>query len=251
MSFYEQLSQVYDDVFPINETTFRFLREGLGNEAKILDVACGTGGYSVLLSGAGHRVYGIDQDAGMIEKATAKGAAVTFLQEDMVRSKELFAGERFDLIYCIGNSFVHLKDRQEMKQLIQDWYDMLSEHGSLIIQTVNYQRILKNNITSLPMIHREAKGITFDRQYDINRDEGTVGFKTELTVTNEAGTVSYKNCVPLIPVEIEELNGWITAAGFRKTEVFGDYLKGEYREDSPAAIVKAYKKGLCQKPKLF
>jgi cyclopropane fatty-acyl-phospholipid synthase-like methyltransferase len=43
----------------------------------VLDVPCGTGKYFALVAAAGHRVVGVDQSAGMLARARARGIAVS------------------------------------------------------------------------------------------------------------------------------------------------------------------------------
>ena len=46
----------------------------------VLDAPCGTGQYFPLVAAAGCRVVGIDQSAGMLEQARARGIAVDLQQ---------------------------------------------------------------------------------------------------------------------------------------------------------------------------
>ena len=72
MSFYEELSKVYEYVFPLNKNALKFISENLKNGDKILDLACGAGEYSIALSEMGFNVDGIDLEKGMIDKAINK-----------------------------------------------------------------------------------------------------------------------------------------------------------------------------------
>ena len=64
----------------------------------VLDAPCGTGQYFALVAAAGRRVVGIDQSAGMLEQARARGIAVALHQ---VGLQELgFRGE-FDAVMTV------------------------------------------------------------------------------------------------------------------------------------------------------
>jgi ubiquinone/menaquinone biosynthesis C-methylase UbiE len=64
----------------------------------VLDAPCGTGRYFPLVADSGHRVVGIDQSAGMLEQARARGIAIELQQ---VGLQELAFVARFDAVMTI------------------------------------------------------------------------------------------------------------------------------------------------------
>jgi glycine/sarcosine N-methyltransferase len=85
MGFYEQISKYYDYIFPTGKDQVNFIKETAGQPPKkILDVACGSGGYSMELAKSGYAVTGIDLDAEMVnkakEKAVNQGLNITILK---------------------------------------------------------------------------------------------------------------------------------------------------------------------------
>jgi ubiquinone/menaquinone biosynthesis C-methylase UbiE len=64
----------------------------------VLDAPCGTGSYFPIVADAGHRVVGIDQSAGMLSQARARGIAVELQQ---VGLQELEFVARFDAVMTI------------------------------------------------------------------------------------------------------------------------------------------------------
>lgn len=71
-----------DDPYPV-ETQRRFVERLVATcppGGIVLDAPCGTGQYFALIAAAGRRVVGIDQSAGMLEQARAKGIAVALHQ---------------------------------------------------------------------------------------------------------------------------------------------------------------------------
>src|SRR5919205_1119937 len=53
----------------------RLLRR-LPPDSLVLDAPCGTGKYFPMVAAAGHRVAGVDQSSGMLEKARRRGIAI-------------------------------------------------------------------------------------------------------------------------------------------------------------------------------
>lgn len=64
----------------------------------VLDAPCGTGQYFEFVAAAGRRVVGIDQSAGMLEQARARGIAVALHQ---IGLQELAFGGEFDAVMTI------------------------------------------------------------------------------------------------------------------------------------------------------
>lgn len=243
MKFYKELSKVYDIVFPRDDTTLNYLCKNLKGNSKVLDLACGSGTYSIALAQKGHRVDGIDLGEEMITKAKGKGGLFAdFIVGDMTKAKDIFYGKKYDFIFCIGNSIVHLKNKEKIHQLIKDIYDMLIDDGSLVIQIINFDRVIKKNIKSLPTIDRAEKGVKFIRNYNYLESESKVEFNTELIVSKEGNEDKYENSVDLIALKMEELKSMFEDVGFKGIEVFGNFNEEMYSEDSFSLVIKGVKK---------
>src|SRR4249919_1179287 len=67
-------------------------------DALVLDAPCGTGQYFPLVAAAGCRVVGIDQSAGMLDQARARGIAVELRQ---IGLQELPFEGRFDAVMTV------------------------------------------------------------------------------------------------------------------------------------------------------
>ncbi|HWR57110.1 MAG TPA: methyltransferase domain-containing protein, partial [Negativicutes bacterium] len=64
---YTNLAGYFEAIFPVEETQLGLIREVLQsvNGRRVLDAACGSGGYSFALTREGCAVTGIDLDPGM------------------------------------------------------------------------------------------------------------------------------------------------------------------------------------------
>jgi ubiquinone/menaquinone biosynthesis C-methylase UbiE len=243
MKFYDELSKVYDIVFKKDEGTVRFLNNKLKQGSKVLDLACGTGTYSIELAKEGHNVSGMDLDGEMIKLANIKSEVLNtrFLQGDMRKAKDVFKDERFNMIFCIGNSLVHLQDKTDIKKLICDIYNMLEDKGAMIIQIINFDRIMKNNITSLPTIDRKDEGVKFVRNYRHSEDKSIIYFDTELILLKDGNEDIYRNSVPLLPLQSGELVDMAREAGFKDIIINGEFSEKSFDEDSYALVLSANK----------
>jgi 2-polyprenyl-3-methyl-5-hydroxy-6-metoxy-1,4-benzoquinol methylase len=118
----------------------------VGLKAHILDCSCGIGTLALALAKLGYEVSGSDASPGMVEQAirTAKNTDVD-IPLNCCRWEDL-AGhftERFDLVFCIGNSIGHTRNREEMFRSLEGMRAVLRDGGKLVIQSRNWEQLHK------------------------------------------------------------------------------------------------------------
>ena len=238
--FYKALSGYYDYLFPASPATIDFIGRRIKANSSILDLACGTGNYSLALANLGLKVTGIDLDEQMIALARAKtrDQRCRFEVGDMRRLREICAEDQYELVLCIGNSLAHLTNKQDIIRLLRDCLAILKRGGKLIVQIVNFDRLLRNRIKNLPEIVRDKVGITFIRQYEYSAGQhNLINFISELKIQSGDKEESLINSIPLSPIKSGELKSMIEVAGFKEIDLFGDFSEGDYGSTSPATVM--------------
>jgi glycine/sarcosine N-methyltransferase len=235
MGFYEEIAPYYDYIFPAGEEQLGLISDAAGEPPKkMLDIACGTGAYSVRLAQAGHEVWALDADPEMIRLARLKAAGnnvhVSFFVGDMLElDKSIGSTEiKFDCIFCIGNSIVHLGSRDAVRNAVKKMKERLVPGGSIVLQIINFDRVLEKGVTSLPTLKNEDIGLVFERNYTRDEDTGLICFDTVLTVDEKAGQVRTGNRVKLFPLTSSMLEDILTTEGPGSFEFFGDFSKSPY-----------------------
>jgi ubiquinone/menaquinone biosynthesis C-methylase UbiE len=74
------------------------LLQHLPPNSMVLDAPCGTGKYFPIIAAAGHRVAGVDQSAGMLDQARARGIAVSL---ERMSLQDLSYQHQFDAVLTI------------------------------------------------------------------------------------------------------------------------------------------------------
>lgn len=232
--FYTEISKYYDDIFPTGNAQINLMKEILGGAPKdILDVACGSGGYSKALKDLGHNVTAIDLDSEMVAALKEKNNEIDAQVLNMLDIENL--NKKFDLIFCIGNSLVHLNNNEEISKFLRSCKNSLKENGHVLIQIVNYDRVLAKNVKSLPTIENDGANLVFERYYNYLPDQHKIEFKTILKVDND----TLENSVLLHPIKSTELIELLEELDFKNIKLYGNFNKDAYKpmESFPLVIV--------------
>lgn len=238
MSFYEEIADYYDFIFPLNRTQIDFvkgcIKEPYQNKS-ILDIGCSTGDLAIALSDVDFSVTAIDSDTEMISKANKKiknEKNVNFFCMDMQNIKNFFEANTFDSVLCFGNTLVHLTTLSEIEDFCRQARFVLRDNAKFLIQILNYDYILNHNITKLPLI--ENNNISFERYYEYNK---LISFKTILTIKKSGKTI--ENVIYLYPLRKQELGIILKNVGFRDVSYYGDFNKRALEEKSLPLVVEA------------
>lgn len=227
MQLYSQFAKYYDLIFPAKLETVQFLTQHF-SQGHILDMACGSGEYSIALAKEGFFVTGMDIDPEMIAYATVKSKdshqKVDFEEIGML---EFIPRKQYDGIFCIGNSIVHLENLEYIKKTLEMFYKALKKQGKMILQIINYDVIPTNSISKLPSI--ENQGVTFHRTY-VPIDDKRLEFQTSLQTPDAV----FKNSAILYRLSAKDLLPLLKEVGFKVETTYGDFAK------SPFVPTKSY-----------
>lgn len=228
-NFYTTFADYYDEIFPLKEQTLSFLKSYMSPGDRVLDLASGTGTYAVELF-RDFTLVATDISEAMVSIMKNKEPDLDARELSMEETDQLDGS--FDVIYCIGNSLVHLEDEDAIKRALKTIHKKLNPGGRLIIQIINYDRILDQKIKSLPTLHNDAKTMTFERDYLL--DEDHILFKTTLR-TPEG--VRY-NTNHLFPMRKDELLSIFKTLKM-EVEIFGSFGKDPFniKESQPLIAV--------------
>jgi glycine/sarcosine N-methyltransferase len=244
--FYRDLSHYYDSLFPLNQATVEFIRSYITVPASIiLDIGCATGQLAISLAelplsqGTIGTVFALDPDEKMVTLLKEKNlqkqldSKLTVLMGGMSDLESLFKPATFHLIYCLGNTLVHLTSLAEIQHLFQAVFSRLKNGGLFIFQIVNYTRILSQNIMELPVIDKPA--VTFTRQYRYHKTNHLIQFFTRLTL-KETGHV-LENETSLYPLEYHQVAPIIDHTHFETIACLGSFNREPWNASSPALIL--------------
>ena len=250
--FYTSISNYYSEIFPYNPAQLHFVKNCIGslNEKQILDIGCATGELAFNLANEGANVIGIDLNEDLLNQANGHSkfqnsnynremefATPTFQIGNMLELENDFPTEQFDAVLCFGNTLVHLPTTQLIQQMLHSVNKVLKSGGLLLIQILNYEYILSEQISELPVI--ETENIKFIRKYKFNKNSALIQFKTDLYLKKANEIVS--NETSLLALKSGELIELLKIAGFKNIELFSNFKKAKFAGEHLPLILKCGK----------
>ena len=111
----------------------------------------------------------------------------------------------FDFVFCIGNSIAHLESPEDIQDALGQMYSIMNFGATIVLQIINFDRIVKYNISELPIIINNEIGLEFERKYEFNPENGHIKFNTVLKVCNSTLNERFENSIELFPILSHEL----------------------------------------------
>lgn len=238
--FYHLLADVYELLFPVTEAQRGFFTQLVAEHGvrRVLDVACGSGEQAELFRELSVDVDALEYDEKMAERVRSKGINVRF--GSMERVAELFA-PGYGLVLCIGNSLPHLESRGAVERAVRGMASLLDTGGGLVLSIVNFDRMPRAGITSLPaksVVDKAGRAIEFERFYDLGHPTDLITFSARLTVEGTTRTAS----VPLLPISVKWLTDRVEAAGLRIVGRYSDFTRAPFTPDAASLVLVATRK---------
>lgn len=233
MELYDHIAEHFDEIFPLNEKKIDFILDFTEDKPKkthILDVGAATGALATELAKIGYKIIASDINPRIVEVARRRDTEARFIVLDMTKMKEHFKKKKFDMIFCMGNSLPHLKNRAEVIDFLKQAYDLLDDSGCLILQMINFRKEIK-----FPVI--ETDNLVFNREYI--KELNSLIFRTKLFLKND--NKAFEDDTELYPIVKEELKKLLEKAGFNDMDFYSDFSKMPFKDNSDMLIVKADK----------
>jgi SAM-dependent methyltransferase len=221
------------------EREWPFLSKVLGSapSQRVLDLGCGTGEHARFLATRGFSVVGIDRSESLLAKAreTEPAGEVEYVLGDIADVAALTSGT-FGAAFCLGNTLPHLKDAATLTRLLTGLRGRLLPGGPVLIQVLNYERIIDQEQRFLPLnFQRDGDEEMVFLRLMQPRPDGTVIF-TPSTLRYRPGgdppleVVASRN-VLLRGWKGPELETALGAAGFKDQAVYGTMAEAAYNPE--------------------
>lgn len=242
--FYDELAAHYDEMTGFSQ---RFVKEKpffhlLVERHRIktaMDAGSGTGFHSLLLAQLGVKVTAVDISSEMLRRAQRHarelGLSITTVEsrlEDLAQN----AHGPFDAVFTLGNTLPHLLSDESLRTTLNNFSAVLKPAGLLVIQVLNYDRIL--SLKEPVQSSRTTEKKTYIRSYDFKED--LLVFNIVTRTGNEA---EKKQSIELRPLRSRELLTLLETAGFVDARAYGAISLVEFSPETSEDLVVIARKG--------
>lgn len=213
----------------------------------VLELACGSGRFTLPLARDGINITGVDISEEMLDLAKLKASKdelnIRFLQGDM-RGFDL--GEKFKFIFIPAQSFSHLHKREEVENCFSCVRRHLAEEGRLLIELFN---------SSVKMLARES-GPRYTVDQYVDPKEGSQVFVTEEVRYDSASQVNHirwffrnegSNDEVMLAFEMrqffpQEIDALLWYNDFLIEHKYGNYNEEEFSSDAWKQLIICHPK---------
>ncbi|GAB1482502.1 class I SAM-dependent methyltransferase [Treponema sp.] len=223
-ALYDNLIEYYDEIFPVELEQVSLIKE-LSKSLdypRVLYIGSATGSFALALAKEGMDLTGIDQNAAMVQSACRRNPEprtnARFFCMSMMEIGNSFPQESFDMVLCLANAIVHLDGLESVSAFLRQSRSLIRPGGALLVQFINYDRILNEGMNGLPTI--ETTRARFEREYR-QRDDGRISFESSLF--SSSGQLVFRERLALYPLRPLEFVELARSAGFSSVELYDDF----------------------------
>jgi SAM-dependent methyltransferase len=222
-----------------------FLQKPLASvpSRRLLDLGCGTGEHARFLNEKGFDVVGVDVSETMLARANEEPlpAGVTFVKGDLAHVDTVVTGQ-FGGAICLGNTLVHITDDATLVELLRGVRKVLLSGAPLVIQVLNYARLVQTGQRCLPMTFIEDdEGEAIFLRVMTHKPDGSVIFTPAMLRyrpdAEPALEVVTAHNVPLHGWRRPELEAALGSAGFATREFYGTMADTPFVESESSDVV--------------
>lgn len=238
----EEAAALYDVLSPWDAGRFAsdaFYDDLVMNAGSVLDVGCGTGSMMAQARQRGHRgrLTGLDPDRAALDRARARCPQAEWVQG--VAARASWVGE-FDLATMTSHAFQFLVTDDELGASLDAIKAALRDGGLFAFETRHPQARawLDWNPSQVTDV-RDAAGRALRTWHEVESVDGDVVTFTETTAAAGTGTVLRVDRARLRFLDVPDLNGFLTEAGFVIEAQYGDWDRSPVTKDSREIITLA------------
>lgn len=246
MSCYEALASSYDalteDVGYEKRADFleKLFRRSRIPVRVVLDLACGTGTMTWLLTGRGYELIGVDGSEEMLAAAMSKAGSVQgvppiFLHQSMPKL-DLYG--TVDAAVCCLDSLNYLTDPADVRRTFRRLHLFIAPGGVLVFDV--------NTVAKLAALDGQVFLDETEDTYCVWRTEYRRGLCTYFVdlfrlqpdgAWNRQWEIHRQRAYT-----VEELTAWLKAAGFADIRIYGDMVRRSPREGEQRVYFTAIRK---------
>lgn len=234
MSVYANITEHYDELFPLDKKALAFAIQGESSAQHILEIGCATGCLGEAMKNNGYKVMGIDFDRDIIEKARRRRSIMLEFQATTPSLLDFnIADKSFHQVLCFNNTLPRLPNEMAIEKMVEKVRALLKDQGVFKGSLYNYDRILSENISDMPVL--ETDSVTFKRHHRLEQQF----LECYTLLIRKDSEEEFSGCVPLFPVKKAQLEAILKGAGFTAITFYDDFDRTPYTGTSDMIVFEA------------
>ena len=248
---YHAIADYYDAEYQSRDMLAKdvpfFLNQLPKRRRDVLELATGTARAAIPIAQAGHRVVGVDYDAGMLEIARRKRDSVGIGEKELLLKRQdvlrLKLGQKFDWICLLFNTFLNFVTVDQQDRLLQGVRKHLKPAGRFWIDIFNpdlhllarpHSKKLDPTMFYIPHLDRTVSRLTEIKPDPVNQRQHVVFRYSwfDRTGREHQEKISF-DLTFIFPRELQLL---MERNGLRIEKLYGDYDGSELTNDSPRIL---------------
>ncbi|WP_399934982.1 class I SAM-dependent methyltransferase [Streptomyces kanamyceticus] len=201
--------------------------------ARVLDLCCGPGVFTVPLADRGCDVTGVDLSPAMLDRARKRsagtGAQARYVQAD---AREYEAPGAFDVVLSMFTSFGYFEDPADNARVLRTMRSCLAPGGTLVLDLAG-KELLARRVTPPKVVQR---GEDLMVQTDTVLDDWARLRSDWVLVRGDQVT---RATLVWFVYSAVELRRMVEEAGFGRVEIFGGFDGRPYDENAERLVLRA------------
>mgnify|MGYP006292001339 CR=1 FL=1 len=125
---------------------------------KALEIGCGTGRISKILSDLGFKVSGIDISSSMLEVARGRYPEIDFIKQDVL---DLSFSRQFDFAVSLYDSLNYLLEYKDLKKALNNIASSIKKNGIFFFDIVTKDHVVNRQKAKEEVYNIDGKQVTF------------------------------------------------------------------------------------------
>jgi len=236
---FDQLNDYWVEIVDtrITEREIDLIRT-MGEQDLVLDLCCGTGRHSILLSGQGWDMVGLDVSTNLLEKARhsmdENNIGFPLVKGDMRQLP--FKSKVFSAVVNMFTSFGYLSSEEEDMKCLKEITRALRQNGLLLLDVVN-----KNHLVHTFRKSDWGEFRSFYLLEERNLNDNAQLLRSRWILLDKKGSEIGVFDHYLRLYSLSELKAMLCKAGMSVLGVYGGYEGQPYKQNSSRMIVLAEK----------
>ncbi len=243
MELNENISEYYDELYPITPEQKKFYQEETSKynkPVKYLRVGCGTGTFEHILARDGADATGLETNIELLESANRKRRtqlmSLRYFQMSTLEMARFLGHNFYNVVSSLDNRIIFIRDKILIEKFFYDAKQLLAADGKLILELVNFKTIANSGVVKFPT--KESIRVKLYTQL-VSKDDGSGETKKFIQQDLETGNgkiLPVTRDAEIYPLVKEEIEGFAKKVGFKKCDFYADFKRTPFTDNSEKLI---------------